>query len=845
MSTRTPPPTTIPPRQNPVHIASGQVWLITFLLIGFALRLYHLGGESLWYDETVSAYLASQSIVDLVAHTARDIHPPAYYLLLHAWRLISAPTVAFGLEFLYAWPSLLLDMLVMALTYAITKRTFGHGAARWAVALAALQPSQIWFAQEVRMYALGAFCVMLTLWAVTPLLLKRRPQQEALKPQVSIPRRTLILYPLAALLGLYTLYYFLFWLLILNFALLLHLWRDRRAVRTWLVLHIVILIGWLPWLPVFTRQALTPPVPPWRMPWQSAAEVIQSLGEALAALWIGHIPPFGLTWLWASLVIATGVFFYDYTKKSSDGHKAWLILCFGSPLLLISISLFGPPIYHVRYISTYAPLFVILLAVVIANLRPARAILPVIIFVGVSAVSTQQLWTNPDYAADDHRNAVTMLAQQWRPGDAILVNAGWVYTVLSVYWPTELPSPTASRPPTIANMLRLTPAALEEHTTANMEPILFRTGSIDGDPSLGWNLPQSDFFAVSRAQTIDALSHLAQTYPRIWHYRQYDTVSDPNGVIRDWLAENSTLEFSQPIPGRDYLLLESYLTNAPVRAPSVIPTRVDYQDVSLSILGTTTPKSVTAGEILYTRIDWRTTAESDRANLALSLRLLDDAGRTIRQSDGAFDAVDLGDTTQMLSLPIPAGTIPGQYHLYLIVYSPTTLAPYPATQQDGTLASSSLLLSNVAIELPHTPPNIGQPHATFDYIDLLQAALPTTPLQSGAAFDTTWTWHPRPSNYRDHYRAELQLVTSQSDVISLANFDLGDTAYPSSLWPASYPILQHETITLPDDVATGTYTMRLTVLRVSDGAVIDARQPWQPWSQPAINIGSIDVVSRE
>ena len=58
-------------------------YCVLLLLVGFGLRLYRLGADSLWYDETVSAYLANQSITDLIAYTAKDIHPPGYYLLLH------------------------------------------------------------------------------------------------------------------------------------------------------------------------------------------------------------------------------------------------------------------------------------------------------------------------------------------------------------------------------------------------------------------------------------------------------------------------------------------------------------------------------------------------------------------------------------------------------------------------------------------------------------------------------------------------------------------------------------------------------------------------------------------
>jgi len=52
--------------------------LIAALLGGFALRLYQLGAESLWYDEAVSVWLAQKPLAAMIAHTAGDIHPPGY-----------------------------------------------------------------------------------------------------------------------------------------------------------------------------------------------------------------------------------------------------------------------------------------------------------------------------------------------------------------------------------------------------------------------------------------------------------------------------------------------------------------------------------------------------------------------------------------------------------------------------------------------------------------------------------------------------------------------------------------------------------------------------------------------
>src|SRR5687767_1476745 len=132
-----------PPRRQPHRIL-----LLLALLAGFGLRLYQLGGESLWYDETVSVYLAGQSLPALIAHTARDIHPPAYYLLLHGWRALAHPSLNFGLEFLYAWPSLCFGLLMVALLYPVGIRLLDRHSALLAAWLAVIHPFQLWYSQE-------------------------------------------------------------------------------------------------------------------------------------------------------------------------------------------------------------------------------------------------------------------------------------------------------------------------------------------------------------------------------------------------------------------------------------------------------------------------------------------------------------------------------------------------------------------------------------------------------------------------------------------------------------------------------------------------------------------------
>ncbi|MCB0134971.1 MAG: glycosyltransferase family 39 protein, partial [Caldilineaceae bacterium] len=125
---------------KPKERTTARIALLLALLTGFALRLLHLGAESLWYDETVSVHLARQPIPAMIAHTAGDIHPPGYYLLLHLWQQLTAPTLLHGLEYLYAWPSVFAGMVVLALLYATGRRLFNPKVALVAVTLAAVNP---------------------------------------------------------------------------------------------------------------------------------------------------------------------------------------------------------------------------------------------------------------------------------------------------------------------------------------------------------------------------------------------------------------------------------------------------------------------------------------------------------------------------------------------------------------------------------------------------------------------------------------------------------------------------------------------------------------------------------
>jgi len=108
--------------------------LLLAVITAWALRVHHLDTQSLWYDEAVSAHVASQGVAELTRWTAEDIQPPLYYYVLAGWtRLMGAGQPG---EWTLRFPSVAFGLLTVPLMWAVGRRLMGRGAG----AAAALTP---------------------------------------------------------------------------------------------------------------------------------------------------------------------------------------------------------------------------------------------------------------------------------------------------------------------------------------------------------------------------------------------------------------------------------------------------------------------------------------------------------------------------------------------------------------------------------------------------------------------------------------------------------------------------------------------------------------------------------
>ncbi len=593
---------------------------------------------------------------------------------------------------------------------------------------------------------------------------------------------------------------------------------------------------WLPWFPVFLRQAVNPPVPPWRAPWSTAQAFLASLAETLGALVIGQTPPGGRMWPFALVaVLALGLFLWlgsegQDEREETGAHSTLLIYIFVPLGLLYLFTATVTPLYHVRYVFLYAPPFMLILAAAILALLQQKTWLAwgaLALILGISTWGLYEFWSNPRYRADDHRTAVADLARNWRPDDLILANAGWIYPTLEIYWPTELVGPLASRPPAIvwdgrfnnyADQVR--DGLPESETPAPV--IIARTGSVDGDLGLGWSHTASDFFAVTEAETLASLDTLGAAHPRLWHYRLYDTVSDPTGVIRAWLDQNGVLVQDLPYAGRDFLRVQRYdmAVNPPLEE-EVIPVDARFGD-ALQLVGSDPHTLVEAGEILYVNLhlEGLTGMDDLGTDLSFSLRLYE-AGSDLLlvQQDVApqppTSSWQPGTRVQQsFALPVPISAKPLRYTIELVVYRQDTGEPLvPDGDPARVIAGQRWRIGMTDIFKSPYPSEISERLASFDYIDLAHAALDRAESRAGDEFRAELVWYPNPSDYRDAYDVIIELREADGTVAAAWQQVAGGLNYPSSVWPAGYPLREVRVMPLADDLAAGDYTVALRMAR--------------------------------
>ncbi|HEY0777689.1 MAG TPA: glycosyltransferase family 39 protein [Gemmatirosa sp.] len=402
-------------------------------VIGFVLRVYRLGAQSLWIDE-VATYLSSAGSAWWVL-TQRQYDgsvPPLYFLVVNAVLHVGDSEAALRAV------SAVAGAASIPLLYAVARRWVGDARATLAAAFLALSPFHVWYSQEARAYAL---LVLLGLATV------RAAQVGAERPDVWQPQAAL------AVLLVASFYCHSGGLALLPVsAVLVALETPRvqwtRVAPRWALVFagagLAILPGYLRYFTIdrypgnHTDGSFNPAALGFTL-WTFATGF--SLGPSLAE-W--HAAPAGRVaraaaplvvpvLLAAAALLALGV---RSTWRCSPRALLALTTYAGVPVAMaVAGSIWARYPYNVRYVVLAFPAFVVLLAAGVAALRRAWASgVAATAACTLSAVSLQHYYSDARYAREDNRGASAFIARVGNAGrDPIVVSAAYTAPVLVYY----------------------------------------------------------------------------------------------------------------------------------------------------------------------------------------------------------------------------------------------------------------------------------------------------------------------------------------------------------------------------------------------------------------------------
>ncbi len=145
-----------------------RIGLLLLILAAFAWRLAGLTEQSLWRDEVDVIWLAIRPLRETVSMFISPAqNGPLYFLLMRPWFALAGTS-----EYALRYTSALISLLAIGLIWQVARRLLpGNGQLTLAntpllaALLLALNPYQLWYSQEGKMYSLVVVLTLTSTWA--------------------------------------------------------------------------------------------------------------------------------------------------------------------------------------------------------------------------------------------------------------------------------------------------------------------------------------------------------------------------------------------------------------------------------------------------------------------------------------------------------------------------------------------------------------------------------------------------------------------------------------------------------------------------------------------------------
>ena len=218
-------------REGNVSAHRWRLALVCLVFFAFWMRIYRLDAQNLRGDEAFSYLFSSYPLGKILTLSReREPHPPLYYPLLHFWMPATGQS-----EFALRYPSLFFSLLGVPLAFALGRELFQLRVGLLTALAVAINPFHLFYAQEVRMYAMAA-----SLGLASSVTFLRALRYGGKTPWA--------IYAVASVLALYAHYGGLLVLLAQGIFFLLFWPLHRARWPAWALSQLVIGLAFLPWV---------------------------------------------------------------------------------------------------------------------------------------------------------------------------------------------------------------------------------------------------------------------------------------------------------------------------------------------------------------------------------------------------------------------------------------------------------------------------------------------------------------------------------------------------------------------------------------------------------------------
>lgn len=400
--------------------------LCVVLTAATALRLWGIGGKSLWLDEIMTVQKASGSFGEMMGQIRQhDAHPPLFQIVEWLWLRMDQGD---GFSRI---PSVILGIIGVWLAAMIARRLFGRTAGLAAGVVTAVSYFHIFYSQEARLHAMVATLVLAQVWVLLRILAARG--RAGWGPWTAY-----------GALGLASLYTYALCILTLGALAAVYLWHTgRRRLAAWwrkrpstgerrpqwgplVAVHAAIALLFLPWAVVLMdRTAMlreSMGANPAGVGLPSARQLIEGVAAwGIGPQEFGAESAIGLV-LGVALLLAAVVCVADRRARRPALVLGGLFLLPLAGYLILPMP--RVHLYEAKHLIFLQPLLLIALCGARRPLASGRGLAAPVLYValalGALNVFGLASYYRADFQKENWRAAAGVVAKQYAPGDVVL-----------------------------------------------------------------------------------------------------------------------------------------------------------------------------------------------------------------------------------------------------------------------------------------------------------------------------------------------------------------------------------------------------------------------------------------